>query len=240
MLQKLRPKLTFANVMVVVLAFIVLGGGAYAATSLPRNSVGTKQLKRGAVTKAKIKKSTLRELKGRPAARRRHHGGGEASPPAGPFPPGATLRGAGVAFVSNPTLPGEVLTANGISFGGFQTAGQPGRPHRSRRRRLHGRVPRLGRATGGRVGTSLLLRRFRLPGQSLDRGQRCRSVLTRIGSRSTTSRPKKTTGDRRRHRRQIRLRAERLRIRIRPCPRVRHLGRDRLARRRPTLGGSDG
>lgn len=124
MLQKLRPKLTFANVMVVVLAFIVLGGGAYAATSLPRNSVGTKQLKRGAVTKAKIKKSTLRELKGAQGPAGATTGVASVAP-GGTVPSGATLRGSGVAFVSNPTLPGEVLTANGISFGGFQTPARP-------------------------------------------------------------------------------------------------------------------
>jgi hypothetical protein len=42
-----------------VALFIALGGTAYAA-SLPRNSVGTKQLKRGAVTSAKVRNGTLR------------------------------------------------------------------------------------------------------------------------------------------------------------------------------------
>lgn len=50
----MRPRLTYANVMVTILAFIVLGGGAYAATQLPRNSVGKKQIMNGAVTRAKI------------------------------------------------------------------------------------------------------------------------------------------------------------------------------------------
>jgi hypothetical protein len=39
--------------------FIALGGTAYAAT-LPRNSVGTKQLKRGAVTSAKVRNGALK------------------------------------------------------------------------------------------------------------------------------------------------------------------------------------
>jgi hypothetical protein len=51
----MRSKLTYSNVMVTLLLFIVLGGGAYAATKLPKNSVGAKQLKSNAVTAAKIK-----------------------------------------------------------------------------------------------------------------------------------------------------------------------------------------
>jgi hypothetical protein len=60
-LVKLRPKLSYANVMVTLLAFVVLSGGAaYAATQLGKNSVGSKQLKRNAVTSAKVKDGTLR------------------------------------------------------------------------------------------------------------------------------------------------------------------------------------
>ena len=55
----MRRHLTFANVMVVLLTFVVLGGGAYAASKLPTNSVGTKQLKKNAVTAAKIKASAV-------------------------------------------------------------------------------------------------------------------------------------------------------------------------------------
>jgi hypothetical protein len=43
--------------MSTIAVFIVLGGGAYAATKLPKNSVGTKQIKNGAVTKAKLAKN---------------------------------------------------------------------------------------------------------------------------------------------------------------------------------------
>jgi hypothetical protein len=59
----MRPKLTYANVMVTVLAFIVLGGGAYAASQLPKNSVGSKQLKRNAVTAEKIKNGAVSAAK---------------------------------------------------------------------------------------------------------------------------------------------------------------------------------
>lgn len=57
----MRKRLTYANVMVTLLAFVVLGGGgAVAASQLGENSVGTRQLKRDAVTSAKVKNGTLR------------------------------------------------------------------------------------------------------------------------------------------------------------------------------------
>ena len=56
----MRAKLTYANVMVTLLAFVVLaGGGAYAASQLGKNSVGTKQLKADAVKSGKVKDGTL-------------------------------------------------------------------------------------------------------------------------------------------------------------------------------------
>ena len=47
-------RLSYANVMATIAVFIALGGGAYAAFTLPPNSVGTKQLKDSAVTKKKL------------------------------------------------------------------------------------------------------------------------------------------------------------------------------------------
>lgn len=47
------------NVVAYVALFVALGGTAVAATSLPANSVGTKQLKNGAVTGAKVAQNTL-------------------------------------------------------------------------------------------------------------------------------------------------------------------------------------
>ncbi len=59
--MRIRPKLTYANVMVTLLAFVVLlGGGAYAAGKIGKHSVGTKQLKKDAVTSAKVKNATLK------------------------------------------------------------------------------------------------------------------------------------------------------------------------------------
>ncbi|HEX2105656.1 MAG TPA: hypothetical protein VHF51_18530 [Solirubrobacteraceae bacterium] len=53
MLRQLRSRLTYANVMASVAVFLSLSGGAYALT-IPRNSVGTRQLREKAVTRAKL------------------------------------------------------------------------------------------------------------------------------------------------------------------------------------------
>jgi hypothetical protein len=58
-MRSFRPRLTYANVVSTLCLFLVLGGGAWAATKLPKNSVGTKQLKANAVTGAKVKDGSL-------------------------------------------------------------------------------------------------------------------------------------------------------------------------------------
>lgn len=63
MLKRLRPRITFANVVSCLALFVALGSGAYAATQLPKNSVGPKQIKKNAVTTAKIKKQAVTAAK---------------------------------------------------------------------------------------------------------------------------------------------------------------------------------
>src|SRR3954453_20785183 len=58
------PKLSYADVMATVAVVLALGGGAYAATKLPANTVGSKQLRKHAVTPSKVAKSTVRQFKG--------------------------------------------------------------------------------------------------------------------------------------------------------------------------------
>jgi len=54
--RQIHKRLTYANVMSSIAVFLVLGGGAaFAATQLPKNSVGTPQLKKNAVATGKIK-----------------------------------------------------------------------------------------------------------------------------------------------------------------------------------------
>jgi hypothetical protein len=54
MLAKIRAAATYANVIATLALFLALGGGAYAALKLPKASVGTKQLKTGAVVSSKV------------------------------------------------------------------------------------------------------------------------------------------------------------------------------------------
>ena len=115
-MNRLRSKLSYSNVMVTVLAVIVVGGGtAYAATqALPKNSVGSKQIKKEAVTPAKLSaaaKSTLVGPKGpkgdtgATGAQGPKGDKGETGPP-GPLtevlPSGKTERG---MYVFNGTRP---------------------------------------------------------------------------------------------------------------------------------------
>lgn len=60
MMKHLRGRLTYANVISTLCLFLVLGGSAaFAATQLPKNSVGPKQLKKNAVGSAKIKNGAV-------------------------------------------------------------------------------------------------------------------------------------------------------------------------------------
>jgi hypothetical protein len=60
----LRRHLTYANVAASLALFLALGGAAYAATQLPKNSVGTNQIRKEAVTAGKIAKKTRQQLQG--------------------------------------------------------------------------------------------------------------------------------------------------------------------------------
>lgn len=60
LMKQLRERLSYANTMSTIAVFLVLSGAsAFAATQLGKNSVGTKQIKNGAVSGAKIKKRTI-------------------------------------------------------------------------------------------------------------------------------------------------------------------------------------
>jgi hypothetical protein len=72
MLQRLRDRLTYANVMSTVAVFVALGGVSYAVSTLPANSVGTKQLRKHSVTSVKLSPRTVapnaRRLRGHAAS----------------------------------------------------------------------------------------------------------------------------------------------------------------------------
>jgi hypothetical protein len=62
-LKQIHKRLTYANVMSSIAVFLVLGGAAVAATTLDKNSVGSKQLKKESVGSAKIKKNAVNSSK---------------------------------------------------------------------------------------------------------------------------------------------------------------------------------
>jgi hypothetical protein len=96
----------YANVVSTLCLFIVLGGSAYAAKQsvLPRNSVGTQQIRQHAITKAKLAPKLVTSLKG-------HRG------------PAGTPGTAGQQGVTGPTGPaGPTFGDVAIAAGG---AGQP-------------------------------------------------------------------------------------------------------------------
>jgi hypothetical protein len=77
---RLRAHLA-GNIVAYAALFVALGGSAYAAVSLPAGSVGTRQLKNGAVTLTKINSKARRSLQGH---------GGSAGPTGATGPTGAS------------------------------------------------------------------------------------------------------------------------------------------------------
>jgi hypothetical protein len=64
-MNRIRGKLTYSNVVSTLCLILLLGGGtAYAATQLEKESVGTKQLAKEAVTPAKLSKTAKKTLTG--------------------------------------------------------------------------------------------------------------------------------------------------------------------------------
>jgi hypothetical protein len=64
-MRGMRGHLTYANVMSSIAAFMAISGVAWAASTLPNNSVGTAQLKNNAVITTKIKNGVVTSLDAR-------------------------------------------------------------------------------------------------------------------------------------------------------------------------------
>jgi hypothetical protein len=80
-MKRLRGRLTYSNVISTLCLILLVGGGtAYAATQLPKNSVGSAQLKKGAVTPAKLSGGAKAAL----AAPQGNEGARGATGPQGP------------------------------------------------------------------------------------------------------------------------------------------------------------
>jgi hypothetical protein len=68
-MRKLLTETRVANVLALLALFMALGGTSYAALTLPKNSVGTRQLKPRAVTLSKLSTSARKSLKGQTGPR---------------------------------------------------------------------------------------------------------------------------------------------------------------------------
>ena len=62
-MQRIRNHLSFANVISMIALFVALGGASYAAVTLPKNSVGPKQIKKRAVRGKHINKNAVSTAK---------------------------------------------------------------------------------------------------------------------------------------------------------------------------------
>jgi hypothetical protein len=139
--ERPRPRLTYANVIATLALFLALGGGAaYAASTLGKNTVGAKQLKKNAVTGAKVKDRSLSagDFKaGQLPAGERGPQGVRGAPGA----PGATsvvvrygdrlgLKDAGEVGQSLATCaPGEALTGGGFDLDEEPESATPTSPY---------------------------------------------------------------------------------------------------------------
>lgn len=122
----MRRHLTYANVMATVAVFIALGGGAYAAVKLPKNSVGSRQVKDHSLKKADFKRGLIKAGARGPAGAAGAKGDagapgakGDAGPigptgPAGAQGPGAKTY-AGQFGLSGTFTP--VTTVDGVAVG---------------------------------------------------------------------------------------------------------------------------
>lgn len=132
---KLFEHLTYANVMSTVALFLVLGGVGYAAISLPRNSVGPRQIRKNAVSSSKVKnksltvsdfsRSTRTKLTGARGPTGSQGAPGLQGTPGTPGGTGATgpTGPAGATLIDSPVPPGK--TIKGV-WGGEYPGGATG------------------------------------------------------------------------------------------------------------------
>ena len=118
-MRKLLTDTRVANVLALLALFIALGGTSYAALTLPKNSVGTPQIKPRAVTLSKISTSARKSLKGQtgPAG---HTG---AAGPTGPVGPTGPKGDTGLTGASGPVnVVIRIGAATAVAASGSATA----------------------------------------------------------------------------------------------------------------------
>jgi hypothetical protein len=117
MIRRLKDRLTYANVMATIAAFVALGGTSYAALALPRNSVGSAQLRTGAVRSVDVKNRSLQAADLSPRARNFLRG--QQGPAGPPGPAGASA----VRFFAAVSASGALVRGNATSGGNAGSTG---------------------------------------------------------------------------------------------------------------------
>lgn len=116
MLRRARRQLTYANTAATLALIVALGGTSYAAFTLPRNSVGHRQLKQGAVRAREVKNGSIGAKDLSTNARRSLRGA--AGPQGATGPEGPAGPAAAEYFA--------VVRANGERISGNATSGSAG------------------------------------------------------------------------------------------------------------------
>jgi hypothetical protein len=112
-LQRIRNRASFSNVMATIAMFVGVGGTSYAAITLPRNSVGQRQLQAGAVGAQEVKRGAIasRAIKNGAVRLRDLSSGTKAALAGKPGPPGPPGEAA-VALRAAITSAGEPIAGN--------------------------------------------------------------------------------------------------------------------------------
>jgi hypothetical protein len=117
-MRRIREAVTYSNVTATLALIVALGGTSYAALTLPRHSVGTAQLKPGAVRSRQVRNGSLTAGDLSASARRSLRG---ATGPQGPAGPQGAQGAAAAEFFAVVQSNGSV-TAGNATGGGRQSA----------------------------------------------------------------------------------------------------------------------
>lgn len=135
-MRRLAKRLTFANVMSVTAVFIALGGSAIAINQLPKNSVGARQIKAGAVRSAEVKDFSLQAndfakgtlLKGDRGERGEQGPAGQPGAPGTPGTPAtriyAFIRTGGCCGGAPALDPPQIINGHGVTAAKIDGTGQ--------------------------------------------------------------------------------------------------------------------
>jgi hypothetical protein len=120
MIRRLTSRLTYANVTATLALFVALGGSSYAALNLPRNSVGSKQIRTAAVRSREVKDRSLGVKDLSTSARKSLRG---VVGPTGPAGPAGAAGSSATRYFAVVSSSGQLLAGNATSGGSGQSTG---------------------------------------------------------------------------------------------------------------------